>query len=51
MRYIIISFLVVLFIGCSDSENSSQVSSISDTSKLQPTLDNSELQPPRPPEI
>ncbi len=51
MKYILGLFVSLVFFGCSDSASEDATQSSNDTQKLQPELENRELQPPKPPAL
>lgn len=48
MKYIMTLFIMLMFFGCSDS-SSGEIQTSQDTQNLQPNVENSDLQPPKPP--
>ena len=54
MKYIFIALIVLFSFGCEDkvgTKSVADVSTVSDTSSLQPKVDDASLQPPTPPSL
>ncbi len=54
MKYLLAIMTVLLFLGCGGSDNKANLteqSDISNTDALQPSVQNTELQPPKPPAL
>jgi len=54
MKYIFIGLIAILSFGCEDKIETKVVSNsstVSDTSSLQPAVDDASLQPPTPPSL